>query len=209
MCTIRGFSFSLFFLLFLYNSASIAQLTKPEFDNGRGRLGVGGGGTIAFKTLGGINARAYLQFSPYWKIALSGTNVFKYDSLSDKAFKEVYLDLSLLHPIKEYHETDILYVFGGVSAVEWSKKRNKNPKFEIVGYNFTNKNDTSLFLGAINLGIGFEKAIGPIAFFSELKTTIGAPSWLMATIGLKTNFGRIFKDPKKRYNLDTVNEFGE
>ncbi|MBN8703073.1 MAG: hypothetical protein J0M08_08410 [Bacteroidetes bacterium] len=186
-----------------------AQFGKAEFDNSRGRFGVGGGGALAFKTLGGINGRAYLQFSPYWKIVFSGTNLFKFDSTSQKTVNELYLDLSVLHALMEYGETDVLYIFEGFSASQWN--RPKNPKGDFRRYDYINnsKNDTLIFLGGLHVGIGFEKAIGPIAFFTELKITFGAPNWMMATIGLKTNFGRIFKDPNKRYDLNTVDEFAE
>jgi hypothetical protein len=188
------------FFLFVCIVLPFFLFSQANF-NERSRVAIGGGGTLAFKTIGGYNARAYLQFSQKWKMVLAATDVYIYEEDAKLTSKHRSFDFNILHAHKEYNDWDVFYLFEGLGAELWT--RNKEPKlaFREITVSETAK-DTIKLVPCLNAGVGFEKPIGPIGFYAELELRIGSPEWMSVTFGIKTNTGRIFKNPKKRYNLE-------
>lgn len=169
--------------------------------NERSRVATGGGGTLAFQTVGGYNIRGYLQFSQKWKMVLGATDLYTYDQTAKITSKHRSFDFNVLHARKEYNDWDVLYFFEGIGAEIWN--RNKEPKLAFRKFTVSETaKDTVKLVPCLNAGIGFEKPIGPIGFYAEAELRIGAPEWLWVTFGIKTNTPRIFQNPNKRYNLD-------
>lgn len=187
-------------VLVLFADFSFNAFSQANF-NERSRVAIGGGGTLGFKTIGGYNARAYLQFSQRWKMVFNATDIYTYDATSKLTSKHRSFDFNVLHARKEYNDWDVLYFFEGISAEIWN--RNTEPKLRfrkiVVSETVT---DTIHLVPSLNIGVGFEKPFGPIGFYAELEMTIGSPEWMTVTFGLKTNIRRIFRNPNQRYDLD-------
>lgn len=190
-----------FIFVFLVFSIFINTVRGQNTFLNRARFAVGAGGAIAFKSLGGIQARAYTQFAPRWKLMATATNMFRYDII-DKANRNAFLyDLNLAHSIKRYNDYDVFYVFAGLNAEDWKRKDTLSLPFRVI--DIKNKsNNTSKFVISPSVGAGFEKHIGLIGIYTELKLSLAAKEWIMITFGFKTNFKRIFKGPGKKYDLD-------
>ena len=185
------------FLIVCVTATNKAQTTFDE----RGRLGFGAGGNVAFKNFGGYNVRSYLQFSPKWKMVLSATDLFRFNTITQKTTNEWHYDFNVLHARKDYNQNDVFYIFEGINIDQWNRTGlPKKPFREVILK--SKPGDTVRLVGALNFGAGIEKNFGLAGLYAEIKIGIGAVDWLMVYFGLKTNFGRIFKDPKKRYDLD-------
>ena len=190
------------FFIFLFFIACIIPAAKAQttFDE-RGRIAFGAGGTLAFQNFGGYNARSYLQFSPKWKIVVSATDLFRYNAATQKTINEWHYDINVLHPRKDYDQNQVFYIFEGINIDQWNRNTRAKGSFREIITKST-PGDTVRLVGALNMGIGIEKNFGLAGFYAEVKVGIGAADWLMVYFGLKTNFGRIYKDPKKRYDLN-------
>ena len=186
-----------FFFIVCITAANKAQTTFDE----KGRIGFGAGGNVAFQNFGGYNVRNYLQFSPKWKVVLSATDLFRFNTVTQKVINEWHYDFNVLHARKDYNENGIFYFFEGINIDQWNRNKKPTMPFREVIIKST-PGDTVRLVGALNFGLGIEKNFGWAGLYAELKIGIGSVDWLMVYFGLKTNFGRIFKDPKKRYDLD-------
>lgn len=188
-------------ILFFVNFFIVVSLFSQANFNERSRLAIGGGGSLAFQTIGGYNARAYLQFSQRWKMVFAASDFYTYNSQTKTTSKHRNFDFNVLHARKEYDDYDVFYFFEGINAELWNRDKEPKLPFRKFVVNETTT-DTIAIVTNLNVGVGFEKPIGPIGFYAELKLTIGAPEWMAVTFGIKTNLPRIFKGPKKRYDLE-------
>ena len=196
---LRSMKKSIIFLFFIL-CVSYAYKAQTTFDE-RGRISLGAGGNLAFQNFGGYNMRSYLQFSPKWKIVVSAADLFRFNALTQKITNEWHYDLNVLHARKDYNQNDVFYLFEGINIDQWNRSSKPKMPFREVIVKST-PGDTVRLVGALNFGLGIEKNFGLLGLYAELKIGIGATDWLMVYFGLKTNFGRIFNDPKKRYDLN-------
>lgn len=187
-------------LLLVLFSTSISVFGQNASFNERSRVAIGGGGNLAFQTVGGYNLRAYLQFSQKWKMVALLNDTYTHDRDLDLTTKNRSYGFNVLHAWKEYEEYDVLYFFEGVSVELWN--RPKEPKLKFREINSISGTDTLRLIPSLNVGVGFEKPMGPIGFYTELTIGIGSVEWASITFGLKTNLKRIFRNPKKRYDLN-------
>ena len=189
-------------MLFIFSAfITNAQTTFDE----RARVAVGAGGTLAFQNIGGYNGRLYIQPSPKWKMAFCATELIRFDPTTFNKIHEKHYDLNVLHAWKDYNFTDVFYFFEGINFDQWN--RSATPKYNFRTITFKENSMHSVRLvPALNIGAGIEKHFWYMGVYAEAKLCIGSVDWITVAFGLKSNLGRWFKDPKKRYdlNLDEV-----
>ena len=188
-------------LLFFCLAICTHQLFAQANFNERSRVAIGGGGALAYKTIGGYNARAYLQFSQKWKMMLCASDFYTYNGETKVTSKHRSFDFNVLHARKEYNDWDVFYIFEGIGAELWTRDNEPKLPFRKIVVSETATDTTSL-VPCLNLGVGFEKPIGPIGFYAELELRIGSPEWVAVTFGIKTNIKRLFSGPKNKYHLN-------